>query len=88
MVLAAAAARTTAIRLTSATTLLGVADPVRAFSVCTGGRPLFFTDGLLQARDRARWFFRVDQQIQVLSRPDLQAADELLDRLRAHAPPA
>jgi len=31
----------------------------------------------------------VDQQIQALSGPDLQAtADELLDRLRAHAPPA
>ena len=35
--------------------------------------------------DRAGRFFRVDQQIQALSRPDLQAAaDELLDRLRAH----
>jgi alkanesulfonate monooxygenase SsuD/methylene tetrahydromethanopterin reductase-like flavin-dependent oxidoreductase (luciferase family) len=31
VVLAAAAARTTAIRLTSATTLLGVADPVRVY---------------------------------------------------------
>ena len=51
----------------------------------TGDRLLFFTDGLLEARDRAGRFFRVDQQIQALSRPDLQAAaDELLDRLRAH----
>ena len=51
----------------------------------TGDRLLFFTDGLLEARDRAGQFFRVDQQIQALSRPDLQAAaDELLDRLRAH----
>ena len=55
------------------------------FSVRTGERLLFFTDGLLEARDRAGRFFRVDQQIQALSRPDLQTAvDELLDRLRAH----
>jgi sigma-B regulation protein RsbU (phosphoserine phosphatase) len=55
------------------------------FSVRTGDRLLFFTDGLLEARDRAGQFFRVDQQIQALNRPDLQAAvDELMDRLRAH----
>ena len=55
------------------------------FSVRTGDRLLFFTDGLLEARDRAGRFFRVDEQVQALSRPDLQAAaDELLDRLRAH----
>jgi phosphoserine phosphatase RsbU/P len=55
------------------------------FSVHTGDRLLFFTDGLLEARDRAGRFFRLDQQIQALSRPDLQVAvDELLDRLRAH----
>src|ERR1700733_11529165 len=55
------------------------------FSVRTGDRLVFFTDGLLEARDRAGQFFRLDQQIQALSRPDLQAAaDELLDRLRAH----
>jgi serine phosphatase RsbU (regulator of sigma subunit) len=55
------------------------------FSVRTGDRLLFFTGGLLEACDRAGRFFRVDQQIQALSRPDLQAAaDELLDRLRAH----
>jgi serine phosphatase RsbU (regulator of sigma subunit) len=55
------------------------------FSVRTGDRLIFLTDGLLEARDRAARFFRVDQQIQALSRPDLQAAaDELLDRLRAH----
>jgi sigma-B regulation protein RsbU (phosphoserine phosphatase) len=55
------------------------------FSVRTGDRLLFFTDGLLEARDRAGRFFRLDQQIPALSRPDLQAAaDELLDRLRAH----
>ena len=55
------------------------------FSVRAGDRLLFFTDGLLEARDRRGRFFRVDQQIQALSRSDLQAAvDELLDRLRAH----
>jgi hypothetical protein len=55
------------------------------FSVRTGDRLLFFTDGLLEARDRAGRFFRLDQQIEALQRPDLQAAaDELLDRLGAH----
>ena len=55
------------------------------FSVRTGDRLLFFTDGLLEARDRAGRFFRVDQQTDALRQPDLQAAaDELLDRLRAH----
>jgi hypothetical protein len=55
------------------------------FSVRTGDRLLFFTDGLLEARDRAGGFFRVDQQTDALHRPDLQAAaDELLERLRAH----
>ena len=55
------------------------------FSVRTGDRLLFFTDGLLEARDRAGRFFRVQEHIQALRRPGLQAAvDELLDRLRAH----
>jgi hypothetical protein len=55
------------------------------FSVRTGDRLLFFTDGLLEARDRAGRFFRVDRQTDALGQPDLQAAaDELLDRLRAH----
>jgi sigma-B regulation protein RsbU (phosphoserine phosphatase) len=55
------------------------------FSVRTGDRLLFFTDGLLEARDRAGRFFRVDQQTDALRQPDLQAAaDQLLDRLRAH----
>jgi hypothetical protein len=55
------------------------------FSVRTGDRLLFYTDGLLEARDRAGRFFRLDQQLDALARPDLQAAaDELLARLRAH----
>jgi sigma-B regulation protein RsbU (phosphoserine phosphatase) len=58
---------------------------VSTFSVRAGDRLVFFTDGLLEARDRAGRFFRLDQQIETLRRPDLQAAaDELLDRLRAH----
>ena len=55
------------------------------YSVRTGDRLLFFTGGLLEARDRAGRFFRLDEHIQTLRRPSLQsAADELLDRLRAH----
>ena len=58
---------------------------VSTFSVRTGDRLLFFTDGLLEARDRAGRFFRLDQQIEALRQPSPQAAvDGLLDRLRAH----
>jgi sigma-B regulation protein RsbU (phosphoserine phosphatase) len=72
---------------TAFATPLGLHPDLRAatFSVRNGDRLLFFTDGLLEARDRAGRFFRVDQQTDALRRPDLQAAaDELLDRLRAH----
>jgi phosphoserine phosphatase RsbU/P len=59
------------------------------FSVRTGDRLLFYTDGLLEARNRAGDFFRVDRRTDALRRPDLQAAaDELLERLRAYPPPA
>jgi hypothetical protein len=55
------------------------------FSVRPGDRLLFFTDGLLEARDRAGHFFRLDEQTEVLRMPGLQRAlDELLDRLYAH----
>jgi hypothetical protein len=55
------------------------------YSVRAGDRLLFFTDGLLEARDRAGRFFRLDEHIQTLRQPSLQsAADELLGRLRAH----
>jgi serine phosphatase RsbU (regulator of sigma subunit) len=58
---------------------------VSTFSVRTGDRLVFFTDGLLEARDRTGQFFRLDQQVETLRQADLQAAaDELLDRLRAH----
>jgi hypothetical protein len=53
--------------------------------VHNGDRLLFYTDGLLEARDRAGRFFRLDQQAAALRQPDLQtAADDLLSRLRAH----
>ena len=39
------------------------------FSVRTGDRLLFFTDGLLEARDRAGRLFRVDQQSDALGLP-------------------
>ncbi|MGI8450308.1 MAG: PP2C family protein-serine/threonine phosphatase [Streptosporangiaceae bacterium] len=55
------------------------------FSVRTGDRLVFFTDGLLETRDRAGRFFNLADHIQVLRQPGLQpAADELMDQLRAH----
>ena len=55
------------------------------FSVRDGDRLLFFTDGLLEARDRAGRFFSLGEHIQTLRRPSLQSAvDELLDAVRAH----
>ena len=55
------------------------------YSVRTGDRLLFFTDELLEARDRAGRFFRLDEHIQTLRWPGLESAPgELLDRLRAH----
>jgi Stage II sporulation protein E (SpoIIE) len=55
------------------------------FSVRDGDRLLFFTDGLLEARDRAGRFFSLQEHLPALRRPGLQSAvDELLDQLRAH----
>jgi phosphoserine phosphatase RsbU/P len=55
------------------------------FTVGVGDRLIFYTDGLLEARDRAGRFFRLDNCIDTLRRPDLDAAaDEMLDRLAAH----
>ena len=55
------------------------------FSVRTGDRLLFFTDGLLEARDRAGRFFPLGEHLGTLRQPGLQAAvDELLDHVRAH----
>jgi sigma-B regulation protein RsbU (phosphoserine phosphatase) len=56
------------------------------FSVSAGDRLLFYTDGLLEARDRAGRYFRLEDCPATLRHPDLQAAvDGLLDRLLAHA---
>lgn len=55
------------------------------FSVSTGDRLLFYTDGLLEARDRAGRYFRLEDCVAALRHPDLQAAaDGLLGRLLAH----
>jgi sigma-B regulation protein RsbU (phosphoserine phosphatase) len=55
------------------------------FSVGAGDRLVFYTDGLLEARDRSGRYFRLEDCLDALRLPDLQAAaDELLDRLLAH----
>ena len=56
------------------------------FTVNAGDRLVFYTDGLLDARDRAGQFFRLEDCLDALRQPDLEAsADELLSRLLAHA---
>jgi len=68
-------------------TPLGLHPHIRpsTFFVGTGDRLVFYTDGLLEARDRAGRYFRLEDCLDALRRPDLQAAaDELLDRLTAH----
>ena len=55
------------------------------FSVGAGDRLLFYTDGLLEARDRAGRYFHLEGCADTLRKPDLEmAADELLGRLMAH----
>src|SRR5258708_7913464 len=68
-------------------TPLGLHPDIRpsTFSVDAGDRLVFYTDGLLEARDRAGRYFRLEDCLDTLRRTDLQAAaDELLDRLLAH----
>jgi phosphoserine phosphatase RsbU/P len=56
------------------------------FTVNIGDRLVFYTDGLLEARDRAGRYFRIEDCLDTLRNPDLQAAaDELLGRLLAHS---
>jgi hypothetical protein len=56
------------------------------FTVNVGDRLVFYTDGLLDARDRAGQFFRLEDCLDALRQPDLEAsADELLSKLLAHA---
>lgn len=55
------------------------------FSVSAGDRLLFYTDGLLEARDREGRYFRLEDCLDALRHLDLQAAvDGLLDRLLSH----
>jgi hypothetical protein len=55
------------------------------FTVGEGDRLVFYTDGLLEARDRAGRYFRLEDCADTLRGPDLEAAaDGLLDRLVAH----
>ncbi len=55
------------------------------FTVSPGDRLIFYTDGLLEARDRTGRFFRLEDCLDTLRHPDLDAAaDGLLDRLVAH----
>jgi serine phosphatase RsbU (regulator of sigma subunit) len=55
------------------------------FTISLGDRLVFYTDGLLKARDRAGRYFRLEDCADTLRHPDLQAAvDGLLSQLRAH----
>jgi phosphoserine phosphatase RsbU/P len=83
----AAAGKLEALTPATYATPLGLHPEIRpsTFTVGIGDRLIFYTDGLLEARDRAGRFFRLDDCIDTLRRPDLeQAADELLSRLIAH----
>jgi phosphoserine phosphatase RsbU/P len=69
-------------------TPLGLHPDVQSstFTVNVGDRLVFYTDGLLEARDRTGRYFRLEDCLDTLRQPDLQAAaDELLGRLLAHA---
>jgi phosphoserine phosphatase RsbU/P len=68
-------------------TPLGLHPDIRAstFTVSPGDRLVFYTDGLIEARDPAGRFFQLSDGLAALRRPSLEsAADELLGRLRAH----
>jgi phosphoserine phosphatase RsbU/P len=69
-------------------TPLGLHPDIRAstFTVSPGDRVVFYTDGLIEARDRAGRFFQLSESLGALRQASLDtAADELLDRLRAHS---
>jgi phosphoserine phosphatase RsbU/P len=69
-------------------TPLGLRPDIRpsTFTVSAGDRLIFYTDGLLEARDRSGRYFRLDDCVDMLRLPDLQAAaDGLLERLLAHS---
>ena len=76
-----------ALNPTTYATPLGLHPDLRpsTFAVSPGDRLVFYTDGLLEARDRAGRYFWLEDCLGALRHPDLQAAaDELLGRLRAH----
>ena len=55
------------------------------FTISPGDRLVFYTDGLLEARDRTGRYFRLEDCAGTLRHPDLEAAaDGLLGRLLAH----
>jgi sigma-B regulation protein RsbU (phosphoserine phosphatase) len=55
------------------------------FTISPGDRLVFYTDGLLEARDRAGRYLRLEDCAGTLRHPDLEAAaDGLLGRLLAH----
>jgi sigma-B regulation protein RsbU (phosphoserine phosphatase) len=68
-------------------TPLGLHPDIRAstFTVSPGDRVVFYTDGLIEARDRAGRYFQLNDGLDALRQASLDsAADELLERLRAH----
>jgi len=68
-------------------TPLGLRPDIRAstFTISPGDRLVFYTDGLIEARDPAGRFFQLSDGLAALRRASLEsAADELLARLRAH----
>jgi serine phosphatase RsbU (regulator of sigma subunit) len=68
-------------------TPLGLHPDLQAstFTVSPGDRLVFYTDGLLEACDRAGRFFRLEDRLRTLRHQDLQAAaDSLLNQLLAH----
>jgi hypothetical protein len=72
---------------TAYATPLGLHPDIRpcTFSVGAGDRLIFYTDGLLEARDRFGRYFRLEDCLGTLRQPDLEAAaDGVLGRLMAH----
>jgi phosphoserine phosphatase RsbU/P len=55
------------------------------FTISPGDRLVFYTDGLLEARDRAGRYFRLDDCADTLRHPDLQAAAARAARPAPHA---
>ena len=69
------------------TTPLGLRPDLQSstFTISPGDRLVFYTDGMLEARNRAGRYFRLEDCAATLRHPDLQAAaDGLLGRLLAH----